>query len=170
MPLIDPARPLTPSPSQAALGYVAERSEGFVDLDSLPEDGASTSEVLRFVLSPEARDLRPLLVSWLATGADLLIRDRARKALAAAPALAPRLPFLGPLPLPPAPPVPVPGVGLMPLDAAVDLLAPPLDAQGKTTARARARASVARGKPRHLATRATWGRGACRGTHVTPTH
>jgi hypothetical protein len=186
----NPCRPALP---QAALGYVAERSEGFVDLDTLPEEGASAQEVrlwlvpadspfepypstrapqpapqrraraalggpetccpawpslktppprpkppippfqkkqvLRFVLSPEARDLRPLLVSWLATGADLILRDRARKALAAVPSLAPRLPFVGALPLPPPPPVPVPGLGLVPLDAAVDLLAPSLDAQ-----------------------------------------
>ncbi|KIY97909.1 hypothetical protein MNEG_10055, partial [Monoraphidium neglectum] len=85
--------------------------------------------VLRFVLSPEAKDLRPLLVSWLSTGADLLLRDRARKALALAPSLAPRLPLLGALPLPPAPPVFVPGLGLIGLQAAVDLLAPPLDAE-----------------------------------------
>ena len=114
---------------QAALGHVAARAEGFVDLDALPDDGAPPREVLRFVLSPEAADLRPLLVSWLATGADLLLRDRARKALALAPGLAPRLPLIGALPLPPAPPLFVPGRGLVPLDAAVDMLAPPLDAQ-----------------------------------------
>lgn len=31
--------------TQAALGYVAERAEGFVDLDSMPEEGADTKEV-----------------------------------------------------------------------------------------------------------------------------
>jgi hypothetical protein len=123
-----PPKPPT-RPPKAALGYVASKSEGFVDLDALPEDGASAAEVLRFVLSEEARDLRPLLVSWIATGADLLIRDRARKALALAPSLAPRLPFVGALPLPPPPPVFLPGRGLVPLGEAVDMLAPPLDAE-----------------------------------------
>lgn len=61
---------------QAALGYVSERSEGFVDFDAVPEEGASASEILAFVLSPEARELRPLLVQWLAGAADLVIRDR----------------------------------------------------------------------------------------------
>eukprot|EP00878_Enallax_costatus_P022842 GHUV01024272.1.p1 GENE.GHUV01024272.1~~GHUV01024272.1.p1 ORF type:complete len:684 (+),score=139.67 GHUV01024272.1:232-2283(+) len=61
---------------QAALGYVSEQSEGFVDFDAVPEEGASASEILAFVLSPEARELRPLLVQWLAGAADLVIRDR----------------------------------------------------------------------------------------------
>lgn len=79
------------------------------------------------MLSPEAKDLRPLLVNWLSTGADLLLRDRTRKALALAPSLAPRIPFVGALPLPPAPPVYLPGLGFKPIPAAVDLLCPALD-------------------------------------------
>jgi hypothetical protein len=62
--------------AQAALGYVSEQSEGFVDFDAVPAEGASAGEVLRFVLSPEARELRPLLVGWLAGAADLVVRDR----------------------------------------------------------------------------------------------
>lgn len=61
--------------------------------------------MLAFLLSPEARDLRPLLVGWLVNGLDLFARDRARKAYAGLATLAPRLPFLGPLPMPPKPPV-----------------------------------------------------------------
>lgn len=68
--------PLAPLPAQAALGYVSEQSEGFVDFDAVPAEGASAAEVLGFVLSPEARELRPLLVGWLAGAADLVIRDR----------------------------------------------------------------------------------------------
>lgn len=100
---------------QAALGYVSEQTEGFVDFDSVPAEGASVSEVLAFVLSPEARELRPLLVGWLSGAADLLLRDRSRKAAAALPGLlTPRLPFaallgLPSLPSPPPPPVFIPG-------------------------------------------------------------
>lgn len=43
---LEPPAPLHPPP-QAALGYVAAKSEGFIDLDSLPEDGASAQEVRR---------------------------------------------------------------------------------------------------------------------------
>lgn len=48
----------------AGLGYVADakQSAGFIDLDTVPDDGASVSEVVAFLLSPEARELRPLLV------------------------------------------------------------------------------------------------------------
>uniref|UniRef100_A0A383VLQ5 ABC1 atypical kinase-like domain-containing protein n=1 Tax=Tetradesmus obliquus TaxID=3088 RepID=A0A383VLQ5_TETOB len=120
---------------QAALGYVSEQGEGFVDFDAVPAEGASAGEVLAFVLSPEARELRPLLVGWLAGAADLVIRDRARKAAAALPGLlTPRLPFaallgLPSLPSPPPPPVFLPGLGLLPLPEAVERLAPPLSDQ-----------------------------------------
>lgn len=100
---------------QAALGYVSEQTEGFVDFDAVPAEGASVGEMLAFVLGPEAKDLRPLLVGWLAGAADLVLRDRSRKAAAALPGLlTPRLPFaallgLPSLPSPPPPPVFVPG-------------------------------------------------------------
>ena len=53
-------------------------------------------EVFQFLLSPEARDLRPLLVAQLVAGLDLLLRDRVRKLVTITlPSLTPRLPFLG---------------------------------------------------------------------------
>ncbi|PNW83358.1 hypothetical protein CHLRE_05g246552v5 [Chlamydomonas reinhardtii] len=64
----------------AALGYVADSSGGFVDFDALPDEGASVQEIASFLLSPEARELRPLLVGWVSGGLDLLLRDRLRKA------------------------------------------------------------------------------------------
>jgi hypothetical protein len=113
----------------AALGYVADRVDGFVDLDAVPEEGAPLTDIVAFLLSPEARDLRPLLVEELVEGLDLLGRDRLRRAYGALPALAPRLPFVGSLPLPPLPPVPVPGIGFMALSDLVDALGPALDAR-----------------------------------------
>jgi hypothetical protein len=81
-----------------------------------------SQEILAYLLSPEARQLRPLLVRELAVAMDLFARDRARRAVAALPGLlTPRLPFVGVslLPPPPLPPVLVPGLGLMSLDQAV---------------------------------------------------
>ena len=83
--------------------------------------------MVAFLLSPEARDLRPLLVDELVEGVDLWARDRLRRAYTRLPALAPRLPFIGSLPTPPPPPVFVPGLGLVPLGTLVDKLAPELD-------------------------------------------
>ncbi|GLI63329.1 hypothetical protein VaNZ11_006246 [Volvox africanus] len=112
----------------AALGYVADSHQGFVDFDALPAEGASVQELASFLLSPEARELRPLLVGWVVGGLDLLLRDRLRKAYSlAAASLTPRLPFIGSLPAPPPPPLYVPGRGLVPVQQVVDLLAPPLD-------------------------------------------
>ncbi len=78
-------------------------------------------EILAYLLSPQARQLRPLVVRELAVAADLLARDRARRAVAALPGmLTPRVPVLGiALPAPPLPPIFVPGLGLMSLDQAV---------------------------------------------------
>ncbi|KAG2496070.1 hypothetical protein HYH03_005989 [Edaphochlamys debaryana] len=114
----------------AALGYVADSAGGFVDFDALPDEGASVQELAAFLLSPEARELRPLLVGWVSSGLDLLARDRSRKAFTLLSAqLTPRLPFFGSLPAPPPPPLWLPGRGLLPLAEALDLLAPPLSTE-----------------------------------------
>jgi hypothetical protein len=64
--------------------------------------------------------------------ADLFLRDRARRAYALLPTLAPRLPFIGALlPPPPPPPIFVPGLGLLPAEQALELLAPPLTQVGR---------------------------------------
>ena len=69
---------------------------------------------MTYLLSPEARDLRPLLVREVVAGLDLAGRDRARRAVDALPGLlALRLPFFGVLPSLPTPPIYVPGLGLM---------------------------------------------------------
>ena len=52
--------------------------------------------MFQFLLSNEAKDLRPLLVSQLVSGLDLLLRDRIRKLYTITlPTLTPRLPFFG---------------------------------------------------------------------------
>lgn len=68
-----------PALLNAALGYVADETEGFIDFDAVPEQGASLQELLAFLLSPEARDLRPVLLSELTNAVDLLLRDRLRR-------------------------------------------------------------------------------------------
>jgi hypothetical protein len=94
-----------------------------------PSCAARAQEIFAFLLSPEARDLRPLLTSWLANGLDLFARDRVRKAYAGLATFAPRLPFFGALPLPPAPPVFAPGLGFISAEELVNKLAPALDQQ-----------------------------------------
>lgn len=112
----------------AALGYVAEQTDGFIDYDAIPDNGASLQELLGFLLTPQAVELRPLLINELVNGIDLLLRDRLRRAYAALGTMGPRLPFVGALPLPgPASlPVPVPGVGLLSAEDLVTVLAPEL--------------------------------------------
>ncbi|KAF5837147.1 hypothetical protein DUNSADRAFT_4767 [Dunaliella salina] len=117
----------------AGLGYVADanQSEGFIDIDAVPDDGASVSEVVAFLLSPEARELRPLLVREISNGIDLFLRDRFRKAYALLPGLLalPRIPLLPSLPTPAVltnPPVFLPGLGMIAAEEAVEMLAPPL--------------------------------------------
>ncbi len=85
-------------------------------------------DTISFLLSPEARQLRPLLVKELVTGLDYYTRDRLQRAYNSLPFLAPRIPFLGPLPLPPlpSPPVYVPGLGFQPAEQLLQKLAPPL--------------------------------------------
>ena len=124
------------------------------------------------MLSPEARDLRPLLLSELTHGLDLLLRDRLRRTAAALPTLLPRLPSpLGAL-LPGgdalagalggtlaalAPPVPVPGRGLVPPQQLIDELAPPLsDSEGVRRLPAAGTASGALARP---AAAASWALG-----------
>ena len=85
-------------------------------------------DTISFLLSSEARQLRPLLVKELVTGLDYYTRDRLQRAYNSLPSLAPRIPFLGPLPLPPlpSPPVYVPGLGFQPVEQLLQTLAPPL--------------------------------------------
>ena len=91
-------------------------------------------DVMRFLCSPSAGDLRRLLVRELVNGLDLLLRDRLRRAFNSLPTmLAPRVPLFGPLPMPPAGPllgllpVFVPGLGVRSAQDILALVAPALD-------------------------------------------
>mmetsp|Transcript_97166 Transcript_97166/g.245055 ORF Transcript_97166/g.245055 Transcript_97166/m.245055 type:complete len:865 (-) Transcript_97166:164-2758(-) len=97
---------------QASLGVVAEKDKasGFIDFDTVPEDGAPLSEVIRFLLSDRASNLRPLLNAELAYGVDLTLRRAGRRLRSEVrDLLSPRVPLLGfRLPPPPLPPLLVP--------------------------------------------------------------
>ncbi|CAL1141717.1 unnamed protein product [Cladocopium goreaui] len=97
---------------QASLGVVADADsrEGFIDFDSVPKDSAPVSEVVKFLLSPNASKLRPLLNAELAYGLDLVLRRTARRARSTLrDVLAPRVPVVGiRLPQPPLPPLLLP--------------------------------------------------------------
>ena len=86
----------------SAMGIVAETSDTFVDLETLPEDAASLKQSLKYVLTPRAESLRKLLVKESIGAADVLARQALRKTVTRAFALIPRppswLPFQPPNP------------------------------------------------------------------------
>jgi len=124
---------------QASLGIIAKTEKaGFIDFDTVPDESAPLEDVVRFLLSGSAMNLRPLLNAELTYGLDLAFRRTSQRIRAnAAEALQPRLPFVGiRLPAPPAPPllVPVPTAAappraplrLVPIDDALDAALPVL--------------------------------------------
>eukprot|EP00930_Biecheleria_cincta_P090459 TRINITY_DN79841_c0_g1_i1.p1 TRINITY_DN79841_c0_g1~~TRINITY_DN79841_c0_g1_i1.p1 ORF type:complete len:252 (+),score=41.32 TRINITY_DN79841_c0_g1_i1:79-756(+) len=97
---------------QASLGVVADSSSrsGFIDFDAAPEEGAPISEVVQFLLSPQAKKLRLLLNAELSYGLDLALRNSGRRLRnSVRELLVPRIPLLGlRLPQPPLPPLLLP--------------------------------------------------------------
>jgi len=79
-----------------ALGVVAKSKGGvFVDFDSIPEDGVALDIALKYLLSPESRSLRNLLVDELENVSDLLLRQAMRKVFGALTTNIPRPSFVG---------------------------------------------------------------------------
>mmetsp|Transcript_75071 Transcript_75071/g.244069 ORF Transcript_75071/g.244069 Transcript_75071/m.244069 type:complete len:601 (+) Transcript_75071:828-2630(+) len=125
---------------QASLGVIADsgKQAGFIDFDTAPEDGAPLSEVVSFLLSAKAANLRPLLNAELCYGLDLGLRRAGRRLRTSVREfLQPRIPFFGiRLPAPPLLPLIVPlessggsassGVKLMQVEAVLDAIFPPL--------------------------------------------
>jgi predicted unusual protein kinase regulating ubiquinone biosynthesis (AarF/ABC1/UbiB family) len=91
-----------------AAGAVSTQEGGaFVDLDSVPEDGISFSDGLKFLLSDKSESLRNLLESEVDSVVDIVSRQIFRKGISEAvvaltPPRPPALPFLGDI-LPPSP-------------------------------------------------------------------
>ena len=76
----------------SAMGIVAETSDTFVDLETLPEDAASLKQSLKYVLTPRAESLRKVLVKEAISAADVLARQALRKTVTRGFALIPRPP------------------------------------------------------------------------------
>lgn len=139
--------------NNAATGTVASQagsSSAFVDLDTIPEDGLSLKDGLKYLLSSNAASLRKLLESEMDIVVDLLSRQIFRRAMSEAmvaitPPRPPSIPFVGdvfPKP-PPIDEVPLPlllpglngkdpmnrrpSVGLMTLKEFTDKVAPKLN-------------------------------------------
>lgn len=86
----------------ASQGRIASTTGAAIDLDSVPDDAASLSSSIKFVLSRDAQALREtFLIPEAAKAADLLLRRSARRAFR-------NLTAQSPLPLPPAVLVPLP--------------------------------------------------------------
>lgn len=121
---------------QASLGVIAETEQaGFIDFDTVPESSAPLSEVMHFLLSDNAANLRPLLNAELSYGFDLYFRRAGRRARGNLQELMqPRLPVLGlRLPTLPLPPllIPVPAeadgsLRIVSAEEALDAVLPPL--------------------------------------------
>mmetsp|Transcript_51116 Transcript_51116/g.119711 ORF Transcript_51116/g.119711 Transcript_51116/m.119711 type:complete len:823 (-) Transcript_51116:164-2632(-) len=118
---------------QAGLGVIADdEGAGFIDFDTLPKSGAGLDELLEFLLSDQARQLRPLLNAEIAYGLDLVCRRLSRELRNTVAELTTPRVFAWRLPSPPPPPVPVlllnesPPVKILPLDAVLDAAWPPL--------------------------------------------
>lgn len=91
-----------------AAGAVATKEGAvFVDLDTVPEDGISFKDGLKFLLSDKAESLRSLLEKEIDSIVDLLTRQIFRQGMSEAvvaltPPRLPAIPFLGDI-LPPSP-------------------------------------------------------------------
>lgn len=93
--------------NNAAGSVATQDGAAFVDLDSVPENGLSLADSLRFVLSDQAESLRTLLEPEVDNIVDILSRQVLRRTLeeavlALTPPRPPSLPFLGDI-LPPSP-------------------------------------------------------------------
>jgi aarF domain-containing kinase len=137
--------------NNAAGSVATQDGAAFVDLDTVPTDGLSFKDGLKFLLSDNAESLRNLLEKEVDTVVDVLTRQIFRKSAAAlfralTPPRAPSLPFIGNIadffPAPPAfdsitLPLLLPGIGpggqnqpsvaMLTLKEFVDKAAPRLD-------------------------------------------
>jgi aarF domain-containing kinase len=93
--------------NNAAGAVATKEGAAFVDLDTVPEDGISFKDGLKFLLSDNAESLRNLLEKEVDTIVDVLSRQIFRQGISEAvvaltPPRLPALPFLGDI-LPPSP-------------------------------------------------------------------
>ena len=93
--------------NNAAGSVATQEGAAFVDLDSIPENGLSLDDSLRFVLSDQAESLRTLLEPEVDNVVDILSRQILRRAmeeavLALTPPRPPSIPLVGDL-FPPSP-------------------------------------------------------------------
>ena len=134
--------------NNAAGSVSTQEGAAFVDLDTVPEDGLSAKEGIKFLLSDNAGSLRSLLEKEVDNIVDVLSRQIFRQGMSEAmialtPPRPPALPFLGDI-FPPTPafdeiplPLLLPGIGpdgqnrpsmsILSLKEFTDLVAPKLD-------------------------------------------
>lgn len=134
--------------NNAAGAVATQPGAAFVDLDTIPEDGISLAQGLKYLLSDNAGSLRGLLESEMDAVVDVVSRQVFRRAVSEAmvaitPPKPPSIPFLGDVfPQPPAidqVPLPLllpsvgqngrgqPSVGLLTIQEFTDIVAPRLN-------------------------------------------
>jgi aarF domain-containing kinase len=129
--------------NNAAGSVASQEGAAFVDIDTVPEDGISLNQGLKFILSDQSTSLRNLLEKEVDTVVDVLSRQIFRRAVSEAvvsltPPRLPSLPFLPAFPEAPAldeVPLPIllpgsgsaPSLGLVTLKELTDVIAPKLN-------------------------------------------
>ena len=111
----------------SALNIVNKNTNSFIDLDTVPENGASLDQIIKFIISDKADVIKSLLIKECVEAGDLVLRESARRSFANVQRYSNLKPLFG-LPGPtiklPIPPVFVPGKGLKEADKVVETLFP----------------------------------------------
>ena len=99
----------------SALNIVNKNTNSFIDLDTVPENGAALDQIIKFIISDKADVIKSLLIKECVEAGDLVLRESARRSFANVQRYSNLKPLFG-LPGPtiklPIPPVFLPGKGL----------------------------------------------------------
>ena len=111
----------------SALNIVNKNTNSFIDLETVPENGASLDQIVKFLISDRADVIKSLLVKECVEAGDLVLRETARKFFTNVQSFSNLKPMFG-LPGPtikvPMPPVFLPEKGFQEAEHVVDTIFP----------------------------------------------
>ena len=64
----------------SALDIVNKNTNSFIDLETVPENGASLEQIVKFIISDRADVIQGLLIAECVEAVDLVLRETARRA------------------------------------------------------------------------------------------